>query len=101
MLARTQLTGTDTLNSLVKAAAERAHSVLPGALVLTACDGVTLDQSADDIGLALEAWVVRADESTATMTAFAVARSGSGQGRIAASGRFTFSLRSNERGSAA
>lgn len=101
MLARTQLAGTYTLNSLVKAAAERAHSVLPGALVLTACDGVTFDQSADDTGLALEAWLVRADESTATMTAFAIARTPAGHERIAASGRFTFSIRSKERGSAA
>ena len=101
MLARTQLAGTDTLDSLVKAAAERAHSVLPGALVLTACDGVTLDQSADDADLALEAWLVRVDEGTATTTAFAITRNASGHERIAAAGRFTFSLRSNERGSAA
>lgn len=101
MLARTQLAGTDTLTGLVTAAAARARGVLPGPLTLTACGDVAIDPSADALGLAVEAWLVRADAGAATIAAFAIARGASGGERIAASGRFTFSIPSRERGSAA
>lgn len=74
----------------------RARDVLGGRPALGRCAAERRDGACGDAP-AFETWCVRDDGITATITAFAFVRDRRGQECIAASGRFTFSLVTNEK----
>ena len=100
MLSRAQSQDADVLGRLVEVAAARAHAVLGEWLTLAGCEAVRIDGNPRG-ALAFEAWCVREDAAAATITAFAMAHDDRGRERIAASGRFTFSIPTSEKDTSA
>ena len=92
MLANTQPAGIDLLGQLADVAAVRAIDRLGRPIVLARCDEVAISSALIGRALRLEAWLVREDDRDATVAAFAMLHESCGMERIAASGRFTFSI---------
>ena len=99
MLSRVQSQDTDVLGRLIEVAAARAGAVL-GELTLAGCEAVRIDANPRGT-LAFEAWCVREDGTAVTIAAFAMAHDNLGRERIAASGRFTFSIPTSEKDTSA
>jgi len=100
MLDRARSQDADLLGRLVEAATVRARTVLGGQPALVQCEAVRIDGDSRD-SLTFEAWCVREDGAAATITAFAIAHDDLRRERIAASGRFTFSIPTSEKDTSA
>lgn len=101
MLANAQPVGIDQLGQLAGVAAVRAIAHLGAAVALVRCDEAGIDAELAVRDIRFEAWLVRESDVDTTIAAFATVREPAGNERIAASGRFTFSLLPIEKGPSA
>jgi hypothetical protein len=92
MLANAQPAGIDVLGRLAEIAAMRAAGGVGRPIALTGCDQAGIDPRLARQDCRFEAWLVRESDRAAIVAAFATIRGPGGHDRIAASGRFTFSL---------